>query len=373
MVVSHFLKWAAVARVAERAAAASALARAYVSSNLTFEDHCAAEAALTLLLDDPSAKVRHAMAEALSMSRHAPVQIIAALAADQPEIAAMVIGRSPLLTDADLIDRVASGRKETQSLIAGRAQVSMSLAAAIAEIGEPESCMALLANSGADIAALSFHRIAERHGHLAGVREALIADMRLPADCRHLLLVKVSEALQGAPLLVALMGRVGAERVVHNACVKASITLLDNTPTEEHEALVGHLRLRGELTTGFIVRAVAHGKVDFFGTALVMLAGQSERRVRALLSSGYGGALRALLRRAGLPDAAHAPLLRAIRIWRDVANGRRIAGVQEVSWAMLEGLGDQPAEKELAGLIRAIHVEALRDNARRHALALAAA
>ena len=37
------------------------------------------------------------MAEALSMSRHAPLQIVSALASDQPEVAAVVLARSPLL------------------------------------------------------------------------------------------------------------------------------------------------------------------------------------------------------------------------------------------------------------------------------------
>ncbi|MGT2465898.1 hypothetical protein ACVOMV_13460 [Mesorhizobium atlanticum] len=34
------------------------MARAYINSDLPFEDRCAAEAALTLLLDDASAKVQ---------------------------------------------------------------------------------------------------------------------------------------------------------------------------------------------------------------------------------------------------------------------------------------------------------------------------
>ena len=67
MVISHFLRWIDTARVADRAAGAAALARAYVGSGLAFEDRCAAEAALTYLLDDPSAKVRYALAEALAM------------------------------------------------------------------------------------------------------------------------------------------------------------------------------------------------------------------------------------------------------------------------------------------------------------------
>ena len=83
MVIRHFLRWIGSARVAEREAAAAALARAFVDHQLPFEDRCEAEAALTLLLDDPSPKVRAALAEAPSMSRYAPPQIIAALAADQ--------------------------------------------------------------------------------------------------------------------------------------------------------------------------------------------------------------------------------------------------------------------------------------------------
>lgn len=372
-IVSHFLRWIDTARVSERAAAASALAHAYVGADLPFEDRCAAEAALTLLLDDPSCKVRQAMAEALSMSHHAPVQVIAALASDQPEVAAFVLARSPLLTDVDLIDRVATSQKAAQVLIAGRPAVSMALAASIAEIGDEEACAALLANSDAAIASLSFRRMAERHGHVPALREALVADPRLPADCRHMLLVKLGETLKNSPLVLALMGAARAERIMRDACVKASLTLIENVRVDEHAALIEHLRLRGDLTASFIIRAIAHGKVDFFGSALVALTRQSEQRVRALLASGQDVALHALLRSAGLATATHAIILRALKIWREVANGKRTAGVQEVSWLMLKELGGQAAEGDLAGLVRSIHLDALRENARGHALAIAAA
>ncbi|MBZ9808002.1 DUF2336 domain-containing protein [Mesorhizobium sp. BR1-1-9] len=373
IVVSHFLKWIYTARVSERAAAASALARAYVDAELPFEDRCAAEAALTLLLDDASSKVRLAVAEALSMSHHAPPQIISALASDQPEVAGVVLTRSPLLTDADLINRVASGAKATQKLIADRPVVSMALSAAIAEIGEAEACAVLLANSGADIASLSFRRMAERHGHLPLVREALISDARLPADCRHMLLVKLGEMLKTSPLVMALMGAARADRVMRDACVKACVTLIEGTRQEEHAALIEHLRLRGDLTASFLIRTIAHGKVDFFGSALVALSQQSAQRVRALLAGGHDVALQALFRSAGLAAATHAVILRALKIWREVANGKRVAGVQEVSWLMLKELGGEATQGELAGLVRSIHLDALRENARGHALAIAAA
>ena len=373
MIVSHFLKWINTARVAERAAAAAALARAYVDADLPFEDRCAAEAALTLLLDDASAKVRHAMAEALSMSRHAPAQIIAALAADQPDVAGVVLARSPLLTDSDLIDRVAAAGDAIHALIADRPVLSMAVSAAIAEIAGPKACVVLLGNSGADIASLSFRRMAERHGHVAALREALIADPRLPADCRHMLLTKLGEALRGSPLVLALMGPARADRVMRDACVKASVTLIENTQAAEHPALIEHLRLRGDLTASFLIRTVAHGKVDFFGSALIALSGHSGDRVRALLAGGHDTALLALFSAAGLAKATHGIILRALKVWREVANGKRVAGVQEVSWLMLKELGGQAAQGDLAALVKSIHLEALRQNARGHALAIAAA
>jgi uncharacterized protein (DUF2336 family) len=373
MVVSHFLKWIHTAKANERAAAAAALARAYVQHDLPFEDRCAAEAALTLLLDDPSAKVRKAMAEALALSRHAPLQIVSALASDQPEVAGVVLARSPLLTDADLIERVASGHNTIQKLIADRPAVSMVLSATIAEIGEAEACRTLVANEGAEIAPLSFRRMAERHGHVGTLREVLIADRRLPADCRHMLLVKLGETLKGAPLIVALMGATRADRMLKDACVKASLTLIDGASARDHAALIAHLRVRGDLTASFIIRAVAHGKVNFFGSVLVALAGQTEQRVRSLLAAGGDVALSAIFRRAGLSDTVHGILIRALKVWREVANGKRVAGAQEVSWLMLGEIGGREAQGDLAALLKSIHLDALRENARGHALAIAAA
>lgn len=380
MVVRHFLKWIGNARVSERSAAASALARAFLDKTLPFEDRCEAEAALTLLLDDPSPKVRSAMAEVLSLSPHAPAQVIAALASDQAEVAACVLIRSPLLTDVDLIDRVAGADDTIQALIASRPAVSMGLAAAIAEVGGPLACEALLGNDGARVASLSFRRMTERFGHDAALREALLAHASLPCDCRHLLLVKLGEALKSSPLVLALMGQARAERVTREACQRASITLIDHTRSDEHEALIEHLRLRGDLTAAFLIRAIAYGKVDFIGSVLIALSGQSETRVRAILATGRDVAVRALFRSSGLGEALHGVFLRALKVWREVATGQRMAGAQEVTWLMLRELGagsDQagPAEhlREAAAIVKSIHLEVLRENARGHALAIAAA
>lgn len=380
MIVSHFLKWMSTARVDQRMAATGALARAFLNHQIAFEDRCEAEAALTLLLDDPSPKVRATLAEALSMSPHAPPQIVAALASDQDEVAASILVRSPLLGDVDLIDRVAASRPSAQALIASRPLVSMSVSAAIAEVGSLEACIVLAQNGGAQIASLSFRRMVERFGHEAALREALLNDPRLPADCRHALLVALGKALRQAPLVRALMGEARAERVTREACMRASLTLIEHTSSDEYEALIEHLRLRGELNAGFLLRAIAHGKVDFFGSVLIALSGHSQKRVRTVLANGRDVAVTSLFGAAGLAKSLHRVFLAALKIWRDVASGKRVAGAQEVSWVMLNEIGAAPAQagpaeddRAAAALIRTIHLEALRDNAREHALAIAAA
>src|SRR5690606_20926537 len=120
MLVHHFIKWADSAPVEQRAAAANALARAYLQSRFTGGEMAAAEAALTMLLDDASPRVRAAIAEPLSLCAHAPPHVVAGLAADQPEVSATVLVRSPLLGERLLADLVATRAGPVQRLIASR-------------------------------------------------------------------------------------------------------------------------------------------------------------------------------------------------------------------------------------------------------------
>src|SRR5258708_30319846 len=194
MIVRQFLQWQRTASAAERADATSALARAYLYSDLSPDDRAAAEGALLMLLDDPSPLVRVALARALAASEHAPPTVILALAADQPEIAAWVLGHSPLLLDADLVDAVATCGSTAQLAIASRDLLPPAVAAAIAEVGSPEACLVLIENPRAGIARFSLDRIVERFGHLGAVREAMLARPHLPAPTPHGLVAKPARA-----------------------------------------------------------------------------------------------------------------------------------------------------------------------------------
>src|ERR1700732_3403352 len=138
MIVRQFLSWLQTAPAGHRADATGALARAYLYSDLAPDDRDAAEGAMITLVDDPSPLVRLSLAEALAASPDAPHAVIHGLAADHRDIAAVVLARSPLFIDAELVDLVAMSDGVLQAAIAARAPVPCAVAAAIAEVAGAE-------------------------------------------------------------------------------------------------------------------------------------------------------------------------------------------------------------------------------------------
>jgi uncharacterized protein (DUF2336 family) len=118
MIVRQFLQWVRQAPPGERAEATSALARAYLYSDLSPDDLAAAEGAMIVLLDDPL--VRRALSEVFASCEQAPQVVVHALAADQPDVALPVLEFSPLLREDDLVDLIATGRAEAQIAVAKR-------------------------------------------------------------------------------------------------------------------------------------------------------------------------------------------------------------------------------------------------------------
>ena len=82
MIVRQFLQWIRYASAGERAEATSALARAYLHSDLSDDDLAAAEGAMIMLLDDPSPLVRGALSDVFASAQKAPPIVVHALAAD---------------------------------------------------------------------------------------------------------------------------------------------------------------------------------------------------------------------------------------------------------------------------------------------------
>jgi uncharacterized protein (DUF2336 family) len=317
MIVREFLQWVRTAPASERAEATSALARAYLYSNLSADDLGAAEGAMLMLLDDPSPLVRRSLADALAASPSAPPAIVIALAADQPQIAAPVYALSPLLVDADLVDAAATGGAVVQAAIASRAALPCSVAAAIAEVGTAESCLLVVENGTADIAPISIDRIVERFGHLAAIREALLMRDDLPAATRQALVIKLSETLAGFVADRAWLDIDHAQRIAREACEKATVTIAAETAETELRPLIRHLCASGQLTAGLILRALLSGNIALFEEALAELTDMPVARVAGLVHDRGSVGLRALFEKAQLPASTFPAFKEAIEAMRE--------------------------------------------------------
>lgn len=250
MIVRDFLQWVNHASACERAEATSALARAYLYSDLSPDDLAAVEGVMLMLLDDRSPLVRQALAEALAASPIAPPAVIMALAADQPQIATLVYAASPLFVDADLVEAVLTADAGIQTAIAGRAALPRAVAAAIAETAAEEPCLILVENHTADVAPHSINRIVERFGHLGPIREALLTRDDVPSPTRQMLVTKLSETLAGFVVERDWLKADRARRIAREACEKATVSIAAEIPQTELRPLIRHLCATGQLRRG---------------------------------------------------------------------------------------------------------------------------
>jgi uncharacterized protein (DUF2336 family) len=370
MIVRQFLQWVRSAPPGERAEATSALARAYLHSDLSFDDLAAAEGAMIMMLDDPSPLVRRAMSDVFASSQKAPPVVVNALACDQFDVAEPILSRSPMLSVDDLVDLVATGQPETQVAIAGRVMLSTPLAAAISEVGSAEACLTLLENSDAEIALFSIDRIVERFGHLAAIRENLVARDDLPMTTRQALLSKLSQTLAGFVTARHWLGPEHAEYAAREALEKATLALAAETPYEEVPELMQHLRQSGQLTAGMILRALLSGNVVLFEEALSELSGVPLDRVTSYIHDKNISGFRALYSKAGLPDLAYPAFRDAIAAMREGVLIGEQGGVARLKRRMVERVlarcseEREPETASLLALLRRFAVEAAREEAR---------
>jgi uncharacterized protein (DUF2336 family) len=311
-IVRRFLVWAQRADAGGRAEAANALARAYLYSDLPPALRREAGVGLTSLLDDHSTLVRRALAEALASASEAPHHIVLALACDISEVSCPVLARSPVLTDAELVDCAAIGDVYAQSALASRPRLSAGVGAAIAEIGERDAVLALAGNLDSDLRPGVLRRIVERFADDAAIREALLSRVRLPPTLRCDLVAATSRALSAFVISCDWLRPERVERIVREAREQGAIVVAASTRGPELADLVRSLRENGTLTIALLTRGLLCGDRALFTQALVELSGLPHPRVASFMRDPRSNGFAALYARTGLPSSYLSPFRAAL-------------------------------------------------------------
>ncbi len=363
--VRRFLAWLPQAAAPQRAAAVNALARSYLHCELAPPVRAQAEKAMIAMLDDPEPQVRRGLAEALASSRAAPRHIVLALAADNSDVSRVVLARSPLLNDADLVDATATGDAAAQTAIAQRPMLGSQVTAALAEVGDRSAILALIANTEAEIPRNALWRLFARFRDDAEARARLAVRPDLPSSLRAAVAASTTDALAKFATATGGLDPRRAERIARDGREQAFVAIAADGSESDLTELVQWLRAGEHLTVSLLLRALVGADTRLFRYSLAEMSGLRASRVDGILRDPRGSGFATVFRKAGMPGH----LLPVFRIAFELAQktGRAIGGVDHsLATKMLlaiEGLEDA-AFAPITALLSRLASEGAREDAR---------
>ena len=327
------VSWPAEKSVDVRVQHAVALARGLTREDLSEPLRLSIEGALGLAAEDPSPRVRLALAEAIGSLAQAPLGVIAQLAPDRPDIAGLVIARSPVVVDRDIPDLATRLDPRLLPTLATRVS-SDGCARTVLSHGCSLTAVALLLNPDVPLSGETLEMIAEEHGEHAKVREVLLGRDDLPITARFALVDRLCAVLSTSSLVQNILGEARSRTILDDAQGLALVHAASGRSRGEVDVLVAQLAERASIDALILLRALLHGEHELFSSLLSRLADVGPRRVRAILRARRASVLRALLDRCGI---AQEPALLIARAYELVgtagfdleeATGRLLSAVQ---------------------------------------------
>lgn len=296
----------------ERGSAAHLSALAYLNHVGPADEQAALYAALIGFLDDPSVKVRAALAYGLLHSTAAPRPIMLALLHDSAVIARAVLQYSPVLIDADLIGLIRTLDVAMLVSISQRATLSPRLAAALIARQDTQLTLRLVRRGDVLLGDALLNSLSQSLGDQADMRGALLGRKDLPAGARLLLVQKVTSALSQARIVKGALPADRLNRILRDSADTALSAIGEREASKSGADYVADLIVSDRINTRVLLHAVVTGHVMFFADCLAELAQAPRAKVFALLESGSRSALNALLARCGLGEGVRNLLARLV-------------------------------------------------------------
>ncbi|MEH6527292.1 MAG: DUF2336 domain-containing protein [Sneathiella sp.] len=258
---------------------------------------------LEMLAEDQATSVRAIVSEALKEALDAPHHIVLALARDLEEIVAgPILEYSPLLSDNDLIEIIASGvAARALPAIARREAIDEDVSAAVAASLEIPAVAALLANSSAKVREETINEIIDQAENVADLHEPLA--MRLDLSLRA---VRRIAGFVGASLIEKLARKRNLAPDVEadlKQIVRSRIDRAEEISTfPEPDAVLNAdaLWAAGTLDEERLTAAIKDKNYVFVMSALSLMTGFSQKKIRAMLEARNGKIVTSMCWKAGL-------------------------------------------------------------------------
>ncbi|MCG8696281.1 MAG: DUF2336 domain-containing protein [Minwuiales bacterium] len=269
--------------------------------------------ALEILAQDQLPKVRAILAEELKHSMKAPHHIVMRLAKDvEAIVAAPILEYSPLLSDDDLLEIIASGvAVGALPALARRENVVEPVSDAIVATMDVPAVAALLANPSAQIREETLDKIIDNGAAVTAWHEPLVMRPELSVRAIRRIATFVARSL-----VETLVKAHNIDAAIEAELKQAVEDRIRKAPVESEETKVENVEklfAEGKLDDQAIGAAFDRGDTAFVVAALHLLSGAPKPTVQRIIGSGSAAAVTALSWRAGLS------MRNAIQVQRQVA------------------------------------------------------
>lgn len=337
----------------DRGSAAHLSALAYLNHTGPADEQAALYAALINFLDDPSVKVRAALAYGLLHSSEAPRPIMLALLHDSGVIARAVMQYSPVLIDADLMGLVRTLDISMLVAISQRTTMSSRLGAALIRRQDLNLTVRVLKRCDVALDGALLTELAESLGGNAVARGALLGRKDLPPVARLSLVNKVAADLRGARMVKGALSPERLERVLRDGTDTALTAIGEREAIKAQPSYVSELVVTDKINARVLLHALVTGHVMFFADCLAELGQAPRDKVFALLEGGSRVSINALLVRCGMGEGMRNLIVRLVLHARASDLADDAAARHYVVTALTEELiaefdGDIPDELEAA-------------------------
>ena len=296
-----------------RGQAAHLAAQAYLQHAGPADEHAALYAALIGFLDDPSVRVRAALAYGLLHTTDAPRPILLSLLQDSEVISRAVAQYSPALIDADLIGLVRNAGLVMLMAVTLRERISARVAAALIARNERAVLLKLLPRNDVPIPTALLAKLATEQGVEDSELRGLLLDRDdLPASARLLLVEAAVFSLRHARIVKGAVAAPRLERLLRDAMDTALTAIGETEAQADATPFAAELVESERLSARVMLHAVVNGHVMFFADCLATLATTPREKVFTLLETGSRPALNALLAKCGLGEAVRNLIARLI-------------------------------------------------------------
>ncbi|MBL4905949.1 MAG: DUF2336 domain-containing protein, partial [Sneathiella sp.] len=258
---------------------------------------------LEILASDQLPSIRAILSKSLKDTLKAPKHIILALAKDVEEIVASpVLEYSPLLSETDLLEIIATGlAKGSLPAIARRKDIGEEISEAVAASLEIPAVAALLANPSARVREETLDQIISQAESVESLHEPVV--MRVDLSIRAMRRIA---SFVGASLVEKLVTKNNLSPEIERELKKSVKIQIEETedfsePTEDIGlSRAEELWASERLDEKSLSDAIAAKELSFVHNGLALMTGIDVTTVRAILSSRNGKVITSLCRKAKL-------------------------------------------------------------------------